>query len=250
MKNIHVIGTNEPSRLFEILGYNYIFDKLNKYSEEYKKLHGYKNKHIYITHIEEINEAIKKGDWHLKNDKMVTKSHIIDNSCKKIILTTDQELIKDGIQPIDEDFLQWFVKNPSCESVKYIFKYNSPYVYNIEGHIADETTPKTIHIGYELKIPQEKSYNNLNYGGGFTEEDIENSIKPKQETLEQVAEIFYSQESKSSEDYKWQQEKIKEYFKKAYLDGHELCRNVTDNTDQAEEFFEQWFSQYGIKYDL
>ena len=37
--------------------------------------------------------------------------------CKKIILTTDQDLIKDGVQAIDDDFLEWFVKNPSCEVV-------------------------------------------------------------------------------------------------------------------------------------
>ena len=36
---------------------------------------------------------------------------------KKIIITTDQDLIKDGVQAIDDEFLEWFVKNPSCESV-------------------------------------------------------------------------------------------------------------------------------------
>jgi hypothetical protein len=37
---------------------------------------------------------------------------------KKIILTTDQDLIKDGVQAIDDEFLEWFVKNPSCEEVE------------------------------------------------------------------------------------------------------------------------------------
>ena len=37
---------------------------------------------------------------------------------KKIILTTDQDLIKDGVQAIDDEFLEWFVQNPSCESVE------------------------------------------------------------------------------------------------------------------------------------
>jgi hypothetical protein len=218
MKNIHVIGTNEPSRLFRILAYNYIFDKFNKFSEEYKKLHGYKNKHIYITN----DEVIKEGDWHLKNDKMVTKSHIIDDTCKKIILTTDQELIKDGLQPINDTFLEWYVHNQSCEYVEIEDWYNE----FVSCCISKE---QCYCFRKRIIIPHE----NL-----------------EQKTLEQVAEIFYSQESKLSEDDKWQHEKIKEYFKKAYLDGHELCRNVTDNTDQAEEYFEQWFSQYGIKYDL
>jgi hypothetical protein len=35
---------------------------------------------------------------------------------KKIILTTDQSL--DGVQAIDDEFLQWIVKNPSCDEVE------------------------------------------------------------------------------------------------------------------------------------
>jgi hypothetical protein len=30
---------------------------------------------------------------------------------QKIILTTDLDLIKDGVQSIDNEFLEWFVKN-------------------------------------------------------------------------------------------------------------------------------------------
>jgi hypothetical protein len=36
----------------------------------------------------------------------------------KIILTTDPTLIADGVQAIDDEFLEWFVKNPSYESVE------------------------------------------------------------------------------------------------------------------------------------
>jgi hypothetical protein len=46
--------------------------------------------------------------------------------CQKIILTTDQELIKDGVQAIDDEFLEWFVKNPSCESVEVDKNWNYP----------------------------------------------------------------------------------------------------------------------------
>jgi hypothetical protein len=38
----------------------------------------------------------------------------------KIILTTDRDLIADDVQAIDDEFLEWFVKNPSCEEVKYV----------------------------------------------------------------------------------------------------------------------------------
>ena len=85
---------------------------------------------IYITNDEEI----KKEDWVLfifnEVTEIVKVTTIVNNAfetkqgfgygleyCKKIILTTDQDLIKDGVQAIEEDFLNWFVKNPSCEEV-------------------------------------------------------------------------------------------------------------------------------------
>lgn len=43
---------------------------------------------------------------------------ITNRHCKKIILTTDQELIKDGVQVVDDDFLMWFMKNTSFEEVE------------------------------------------------------------------------------------------------------------------------------------
>ena len=85
---------------------------------------------IYITSDEEIKEgdwfynilslkpepfkACENGDGYVNCSKY---SHYrID--CKKIILTTDQDLIADGVQAIDDEFLEWFVKNPSCEEVQ------------------------------------------------------------------------------------------------------------------------------------
>jgi hypothetical protein len=72
---------------------------------------------IYITNSEEI----KEGDWvyHYASHKMFKyDGHGLCVEVKKIILTTDQDLIKDGVQAIDNGFLEWFVKNPSCESVE------------------------------------------------------------------------------------------------------------------------------------
>jgi hypothetical protein len=68
------------------------------------------------------------------------------DSCKKIILTTDQDLIKDGVQLIDHTFIEWFVKNPSCEYVEVSEDYFKPsnMVYGIN------TSP------YKIIIPSEK----------------------------------------------------------------------------------------------
>jgi len=84
------------------------------------------NQHIYITSDEEI----KEGDYVYHNSGYVsivlgfnlaaiklTDAQRWSKDCKKIILTTDFSLAPD-VQKIDDEFLEWFVQNPSCEMVK------------------------------------------------------------------------------------------------------------------------------------
>ena len=122
MKNIHVLPTNKPSRLLylgtskelTLLSLALTFRTFERSTQ-----------HIYITSDEEI----KEGDWfycpttdivnHCESDYHSKK--LIKPKRFKIILTTDPDLIKDGVQAIDDDFLEWFVKNPSCEKVEVEF---------------------------------------------------------------------------------------------------------------------------------
>jgi hypothetical protein len=111
MKNIHLIPTDKPSRLI-------IYSTLlNEFRLLDAPIDGWKHKrNIYITSDEEIKEGYYLDLTH----NIVMKSVFYpssDKNCKKIILTTDQDLIKNGVQAIDDDFLEWFVKNPSCEFV-------------------------------------------------------------------------------------------------------------------------------------
>jgi hypothetical protein len=81
--------------------------------------YGVNNQNIYITSDEEIKEGVDQ--WYL--DKFLNKPYNSGGSQYSskqdvIILTTDQDLIKDGVQAIDDEFLEWFVKNPSCEEVE------------------------------------------------------------------------------------------------------------------------------------
>ena len=158
MKNIHILPTDKPSRL-SILNSG----KLNLGAEIISSSNS-RPQNIFFTSDEEI----KEGDWVIenhtfkrepyigkcfypKNDGTVTdevlKRDLLSvnyeghyetlarkHNCKKIILTTDQDLIKDGVQSIDDTFLEWFVKNPSCEFVE---------VYEVEGKLfAEPTIPK------------------------------------------------------------------------------------------------------------
>ena len=125
MKNIHVIPTNKPSRLhFDgelFLCSNYQVRKRINYNVE--------GRNIYITSDEEAEE----GDWVIYRNSVFKIERgddvlfdLINVDFRKVILTTDQDLIKDGVQAIDDEFLEWFVENPTCEEVEVIeLKYKS-----------------------------------------------------------------------------------------------------------------------------
>jgi hypothetical protein len=147
MKNIHVLPTDNPSRLLKTIPKgNLILSKLITSGSHWE------NQNIYITSDEEINlnDYITDGYrvWKWKDDSSLLGR-------KKIILTTDQELIKDGVQSIDDEFLNWFVKNPSCESVE------------LEVDLSKHNGQFQTKYGWKIIIPQEE---------------------PKQETLEEFIE--------------------------------------------------------------
>ena len=160
MKNLHILPTNKPSRLHyskdktdEKISYKLIL-KQGSLTCNDGLLSGQKN--IYITSDEEI----KEGDWFYDTYCNVVSKltvHGKDNRIsefKKIILTTDQDLIKDGVQSIDDDFLEWFVKNSSCKEVVVNLIQTEPlkgFIYNFEYKI---TIPKEKfkHIPYTGKV--------------------------------------------------------------------------------------------------
>ena len=131
MKNIHVLPTDKPSRLYKTGNFLLLDSKAmpNNTLET-------KNQHIYIT----SDEKIKEGDWlyHRASNKLFKyDGQGLCVEVEKIILTTDQELIKDGVQPIDNEFLEWFVKNPSCEEVEVeiepMFPMYSTFIESIDN---------------------------------------------------------------------------------------------------------------------
>ena len=142
MKNIHILPTDKPSRLIQAED-----DELMLLNEFYENTYNI-NKHIYITSDEEI----KEGDYYLdftsdgiKVNHFKTKDDwVLVGICdsKKIIMTTDQDLIKDGVQAIDDEFLEWFVNNTNCESVEVVdlWKEGKP----------------SVHDSYQIIIPKEQ----------------------------------------------------------------------------------------------
>jgi|694.fasta_scaffold05151_20 hypothetical protein len=128
MKNLHLLPTDKASRLC---------------------INGKNQMHTYITSDEEINlnDYISDGYrvWKWKDDSSLLGR-------KKIILTTDQDLNKDGVQPIDDEFLEWFIKNPSCEFVETERIEEGKYV----DRFADGSVVEGIYENYKIIIPQEE----------------------------------------------------------------------------------------------
>jgi hypothetical protein len=202
MKNIHVLPTDKPSRLH--LAYNkYYYLSVEPFIQLDTK--NYKSFNIFTTSDEEIRE----GDWYLIefNGLKITQCNSVEelisiegrDDCKKIILTTDQDLIADGVQAIDDEFLEWFVKNPSCEFVK--FKKKSRCCGRCNGVddlcYTDMTCDKHQQNGceecygkrveYEIIIPQEepKCLTKLEIAKNIAAIGI-GKEEPKQETLEEA----------------------------------------------------------------
>ena len=120
--------------------------------------------------IKENTQSFKEGlngDWFYNTIyNLIARIGNITPYDFKIILTTNKLLIKDGVQAIPNEFLEWVVKNPSCEYIQIDRVKCKNCIYQ-EGQ---EFSPNCCHnYHYEIIIPQEE---------------------PKQETLEEVAEKY------------------------------------------------------------
>ena len=162
-RNLWVIPTDKPSRLY----YNNNDEEL-QFCEVFRKSTPLKeNKNIYIT----SDEKIKNRDWYIADNKVYRASvdhmpELYTYSCKKIILTTNDQLIKDGVQAIDDEFLNWFVKNPSCEYVKVEKEHHT----EIEEVSYEGDFQNVDYIKYKVIIPKEEPKQEI------TIEEIEQQI--------------------------------------------------------------------------
>jgi hypothetical protein len=209
MKNIHILPTDKPSRLIIYSTLLNEFRLLDKPIEDWKH-----KKNIYITNDEEI----KEGDYGILG-KTILSYHQMHKKWGmpqglKIILTTDQDLIKDGVQAIDDEFIEWFVKNPSCEEVevRYSVDFNS----------------KAIII-----IPKEE---------------------PKQETIEEAFDRIFDSIDYILFDFasfeqgaKWQQEQYKNKYSEKIIDILDNVRYWETCPDEYKVIIENFIEQFKNK---
>ena len=249
MKNIHILPTSKLSRLHTYKGV------LNLAAGEFVAPIIVKNdlinQHIYITNSEEI----KEGDWvYSKNRNKICKvtgiskwthkndysidldneSYFIHHSyCKKIILTTDQDL--DGVQPIDDEFLEWFFKNTSCEEVEVGETQPSNCCINKEGKtkMNNGCMERNRCLHYKIIIPKEE---------------------PKQETLEEAAHEYFKRgqfglekASDTEEAFlrgaKWQHQQSVDF-------SNINANNITTASTQNQTLWKEMYSEEDMRQSI
>jgi hypothetical protein len=254
MKNIHILPTDKPSRLGRFIDTN------NLVLKTFYEL-SQSSFNIFITSDEEI----KDGDWCIdtkrniifqsKRNEIGTSKKIpiiictyegcyIKKDCKKIILTTDQDLIKDDVQAIDDEFLVWFVKNPSCEKVEVGY-----------GWIR---LTETDNEGYWVSIPdkqfemQQEEPKQIKCYCGHT---ITCDCEPLQETIEDAAEMYIQSKNPQWTPYhkqsfkdgaKWQQERMyseEDMINFAHFYFKEEFNSTMQTNKSIKELLSEWFEQ-------
>jgi hypothetical protein len=248
MKNIHVLPTDKPSRL-------HITSKLMLYPNGLMpKSQGLcKNQHIYITSKEYIGlsyyldgDLVRKGVIDDKDYWEVRKDY------EKIILTTDPKLIEDGVQAIDDEFLEWFVKNPSCEYIK------TEKEKVILGEVAGTTY---IDYNYKIIIPKEEPKQTAQE---YEQQGMEKYAHEfKQETLEEAylnklideANKEFTLDRKLAKDVaikyaKWQQEQDKKLYSEEDVRGmlEDMSRYVSTK-EMRDDFVGVGYSEWVRKRD-
>jgi hypothetical protein len=226
--NIHVLPTNKRSKLAKVI--DHVVEEFRFNSDFYNKIkftetkQEYLPQHIYITSDEEI----KEGDWFYNPKFNEIGINYNPDGCKKIVLTTDQDLINDDVQSIDDEFLKWFVKNPSCEYVevktfccreisknycnltcgkqtyKIIIPQEEPNPFQLPEVLPDDVffksleEPKQDYSGVHLRHCYQGEYED---GCKYGEDDCPaKPLEPKKETLEETVLNSEEHNNLTSED--------------------------------------------------
>ena len=199
MKNTYLLPTEKESRL---IIYSTLLNEIRLLDEP---IYDWKHKrHIYIT----SDDPIKKGDWFIAldgtndiykaNDKWLEIIEENSNPAEKIVLTTDLDLIKDGVRKIDDNFLKWFINNSDCEEVqlKHIIK---EYVDDQDAYGYDVNYYEIIN--YEYTENNQKSLeSHKDFVNKTNSEELNNimsefdnlEVEDKTYTFEDIINAFYN----------------------------------------------------------
>jgi hypothetical protein len=131
-----------------------------------------------------------KDKWYLQSD----------TGYKEILLSTDTELQKDGVQSIDDEFLEWFIKNPSCERVEvekgcvlYDFKYKIIIPSEELKQEKQETHEYSLlqHIKFCLECKNESQAIRLIEQYGFYKQEQDKKLYSEEEVIKLLQQYRY-----------------------------------------------------------
>lgn len=159
MRNVFIVPTDKQSRLVRIYNdaerKNFTLKLDAEVNDSFKE---YVN--IYIVNDEKIKENTQtfqegfNGDWFFNTlYKFIARTGDTTRFDFKVILTTDPQLIADGVQAIDYTFLEWFVKNPTCEFVEVEKEWEGNGT--MFGFRMGDASPDGTYV-YKIIIPNEE----------------------------------------------------------------------------------------------
>lgn len=205
-KNIHILPTDKPNN-------GYVFGKCIKELAdvkigEFTRTHNlmfsneyFQAQNIYITSDEKIKEGYVLNTFNntiykivpdnssreiLSNPTILPLCSINKEHYFKIILTTDQDLI--GVQAIDDEFLEWFLKNPNCEEVR-VEKLPYGGTKSIDKYWGGEykiIIKETGCVQTNCRCEKEEP-NPFELPKALPDDVFYESLEPKQETVEEAA---------------------------------------------------------------
>ncbi len=169
--------------------------------------------------------------WWLRQINMSVSAD--DANCKKIILTTDVRLIKDGVQAIDDEFLDWFIKNQKREIpiITTTVNNESHYTTNI-GFESWRKEPKQETLEEVALRQLFKNRSNCYADTGRFENDGSYS---EGEVIQAMDEDCFINTIKE-----WQQERSYSEEEVELIKNRALAYGATDS-------FKQWFEQFKKK---
>ncbi len=202
-KNVHLIKTDEPSRLGVFADTGKLFLRVPN------DLPRGENVHVYITDDEEIS-GLENNIWVYNNGRVWlwenTMALVSNNKPKKIILTDNKDLIKDGVQAIDDDFLEWLVQNPSFEFVEFEKEHDDTVPY-----------PKMRYVEpYKIVIPKEEPKQDLRKYPLTPDECFKQTTM--KETIEEAARKFDKSKCKHFRR-EHTKEEVYDSFEEGFIEG-------------------------------
>ena len=225
-----------------------------------RNLYKIENELYIVDNTEEINKDTKTC-WciDISCNELVLHQGVLPSHhykhYKKIIMTTDKSINvlcscgkdcgakESGVQDINNEFLEWFLKNPSCEEVK-IKKH---FLKIADRYGNGYRTISYLAIIIPTEEPKQEYCDNCN-------NDMCCCIIKKQETLEKAAEIYSKNWGGSDHEQasvytafinaaKWEQER-------SYSEEEvwKLLNKLNETLNIGSELtLEEWFEQFKKK---